>query len=238
MASAGTLSRLQRAVETVGFGSRRGTVAVNPGDLSDLLRAWRRLADAVDALPPPVLPPVNVEGRRGDFIQTAGGGVFWPLDPRAAEVRIRDIAHSLSHLCRYAGHCREHYSVAQHSVLVSRALPDDLKLWGLLHDAAEAYVVDVPRPLKPYLAGYAGIEAGVMAVIAERFGLSGPMPPEVKRVDAAILADEQAQLMAPCLRDWTLTEPPLGIEIVPWSPYRAREIFLAEFVTLTGEAGR
>src|SRR4051812_31750950 len=82
------------------------------------------------------------------YIQTYSGTEFWPLSPKAADVKLIDIAHALSNKCRFAGHCREFYSVAQHSVLVSRQLPDEFKLWGLLHDAGEAYFADIPNPIK------------------------------------------------------------------------------------------
>lgn len=176
-----------------------------------------------------------LEKRKGDWMQTATGRVFWPIDPRPEDVCIEDIAHALSQLCRYGGHCRYFYSVAQHSVLVSRALPDEHKLWGLLHDASEAYVIDVPRPLKPFLTGYREAEDKVMEAIAERYGLSLPMPAEVKRIDSAILADEAAQIMGKPPRDWNLQEPPLGVEISPWSPELARCEFLFEFEKLNAQ---
>lgn len=170
-----------------------------------------------------------IEQRKGDWMQTATGRAFWPVDPRPDEVEIEDIAHALANMCRFAGHCREFYSVAQHSVLVARALPPAARLWGLLHDASEAYIVDVPRPLKPYLPGYREAEDNVMEAIVERFGLTPAMPEEVKRIDNAILADEAAQIMLKPPRDWHLPEPPLGIRIDPWSPQTARRLFLEEF---------
>lgn len=165
-------------------------------------------------------------------MQTATGLVFWPMDPRASEIEIEDIAHALSNLCRYLGHTREFYSVAQHSVLVARALPPELRAWGLLHDASEAYLVDVPRPVKPYLTGYREAEEVVERAVAEALGLCWPMPTEVKRVDNAILADEAAQLMAKPPRDWRLAEPALGIDIDPWSPQTAKRRFLEAFHAL------
>ena len=78
--------------------------------------------------------------RRGDWIQTYLGIQFWPLDPRPEEVMLFDIAHSLSNMCRFTGHCREFYSVAQHSVIVSQNVPREDAAWGLLHDASEAYM--------------------------------------------------------------------------------------------------
>lgn len=122
--------------------------------------------------------------------------------------------------------------VSQHSVLISRRLAKPHKMWGLMHDASEAYVVDVPRPLKYWLEGYKRIENAVMDAIAERFSL-GNMPPEVKDADMAILADEAEQLMAPPPEPWFLPVPPLGIKITPWSPARAKREFLREFSRLS-----
>lgn len=173
------------------------------------------------------------EDRVGQWMQTASGRKFWPMDPRPEDVFIEDIAHALSMMCRFGGHCLEFYSVAQHSVLISRHLPAPYKLWGLLHDASEAYVVDLPRPLKASLPDYKVAENLVMSAIAERFGLCPVMPPEVKRADIAILADEVARLMAPPPEPWDLQEPPLGIDIRPWFPDRAKAEFMMAFRTLT-----
>lgn len=173
--------------------------------------------------------------RRGDWMQTFTGRAFWPVDPRADELDIEDIAHALSMMCRYAGHCLRFYSVAEHSVLMARAVPRQDALWALLHDATEAYVVDVPRPLKPYLPGYKQAEAAVLAAVAVRFGLRLPMPEAVKDADNRILHDESQQNMAAPPRPWTLPDaPPLGVELQFWPPERAEAEFLATFHSLTG----
>lgn len=175
----------------------------------------------------------NDADRYGDWMQTASGGVFWPMDPRPEEIEICDIAHALSNLCRYAGHCRQFYSVAQHSVLVSHAVPREDALWGLLHDASEAYLADVPRPVKPFLPGYAEAEARVMAAVCARFRLPLEMPESVAHADKAILADEMAQLMASPPRPWDLPVPPFGLSINPLSPLLAGRFFLDRFFELT-----
>lgn len=87
------------------------------------------------------------------WIQTFSGRQFFPLEPRVEDVCIEDIAHGLSNLCRYAGHCECFYSVAQHCLLVSRVVPREHALRGLLHDASEAYLIDVPRPIKHSIGG-------------------------------------------------------------------------------------
>jgi hypothetical protein len=179
--------------------------------------------------------------RNDDFMQTATGRKFWPMDPRADEVFIEDIAHSLSMQCRYAGHCLRFYSVAEHSVLIARHLrgqyDEQTALWGLLHDASEAYLVDVPRPVKPYLTGYKTAEAKVMAAVCERFGLPFDMPTEVHEADERIIADELANLVP---MDWhgRYAGKELGVRLRYWSPEQAREEFMATFDALTGRQGR
>src|SRR5579885_2784587 len=86
--------------------------------------------------------------RHGDWIQTYCGVAFYPLDPRPEEILIEDIAHALSMLCRFTGHVKRFYSVAQHCVYVSHRCDPKDALWGLLHDAAEAYLNDISRPVK------------------------------------------------------------------------------------------
>jgi hypothetical protein len=174
--------------------------------------------------------------RTGSWMRTFTGKRFYPLDLRIDDFDILDIAHSLSMLCRYAGHCQQFYSVAQHSVLVANQLPDHLKLWGLLHDASEAYCVDVPRPLKVLLSDYMDIEDRVMRMIAKKFDLPGRMPAEVKRIDTAILNDESLLLLGVKPGEWQLEEPPLGIAIDPWSQEVAKETFLTMFDDLYAAA--
>lgn len=175
-------------------------------------------------------PEPAIRARKGDWMQTITGKQFWPLDPRPEEVDILDIAGALSKLCRYGGQCLRFYSVAEHCVHVARNAPDDLKLVALLHDASEAYLSDVIRPIKSYLINYLDIEAGLERVISERFMLPWPMPAEVKRLDTAILADERDQAMAPPPVPWhQTTEPALGIQLQFWTPKRARAEFLLAF---------
>lgn len=174
----------------------------------------------------------NVE-RHGDWMQTYTGRQFWPIDPRADEVCIEDIAHSLSMMCRYAGHCIRFYSVAEHSVLLARAASPENALWALLHDASEAYLVDVPRPVKPFLPGYREAEATVMLAVCDRFGLPWLMPDEVKALDNGILGDEQRQNMAPPPKPWYHNGEPIGAVLQFWSPEQAKTEFLAEFARLT-----
>jgi hypothetical protein len=178
-------------------------------------------------------------GRHGDFMQTYTGRKFWPMDPRANEVCIRDIAHSLSLQCRYAGHCRRFLSVAEHSVLIARWVRGQTDaqtaLWGLLHDASEAYLVDIPRPVKPYLTNYKEAEAKVMAAVCQRFGLPLEMPAAVHEADERIIADELVNLVR---MQWHARhDDPLGVRLMYWSPAEAEEEFLETFKALTGAVG-
>lgn len=185
--------------------------------------------------------------RKGEWMQTATGRAFWPLDPRSEEVFIEDIAHALANQCRFAGHTRKHYSVAQHSVLVSRLLgDDDPGRAGLLHDAAEAYVVDLPRPLKKSgaLDSYEDIERRVADAISTRFGLPCGCfeATAVKRADCVVLMTEKRDLLAPSPLPWSYLQPgeslaPLNEVIVPWAPMVAHYRFLERFEELFGKVG-
>lgn len=187
-------------------------------------------------VPSGTTPIYSSAPRKGDWLQTYTGKTFHPMDPRVQDVDIRDIAHSLSMQCRYAGHCRRFYSVAEHSVLIARWLVGkqrDAALYGLLHDASEAYLVDVPRPVKPYLTGYHDAEARVQAAVWARFGLYAAVPAIVKEADDRILADELVNMTR---MSWHARHAdPLGVPMMYWSPAEAEREFLATYTALTGE---
>lgn len=184
----------------------------------------------------PLPPDLNPVTRIGAFMQTYMGRQFWPIDPRPEEVDIRDIAHALSMACRYSGHCLRFYSVAEHSVLIAywlrkQGAAPDVQLWGLMHDASEAYLTDVIRPIKPSLTNYYGLEENLMRVITARFGMAPDMPAAVKEADNRILSDERAQNMRlPGTPDsgWPCLEP-LGAKLPFWSPEQAEWHFLDSF---------
>lgn len=144
------------------------------------------------------------EERRGDWIQTYTGKRFWPLDPRPKDIDIRDIAHALSQQCRFGGHISKFYSVAEHACNVVELLPQHLKLWGLLHDASEAYLMDIPSPFKyrPEMASYRTFEAATQFIIYLKYGLHGPEPEEVRQADKILLTIEAKQLLGPLLPGW------------------------------------
>lgn len=168
-------------------------------------------------------------------IQTYSGILFSPLDPKKEEIRKIDIAHSLSLKCRYSGHCKEFYSVAEHGVRVSWLLRDMgcsilIQYAGLHHDDAEAYLVDLPTPLKklPEFSWYREKEDTLQSMIYEVFGCPTIEPPEVKRADKIMLLTEKRDLMPPCeWRDKILEEPiPRPYEIRAWPPKEAETAWL------------
>ena len=172
--------------------------------------------------------------RKGNWMQTVSGRMFWPIDPRADEVALEDIAHSLAMQGRFAGHARRFYSIAEHSVYVSRMVTNKAdRLHALLHDASEAYVIDVPRPLKPFLANYREIEDNVWFAIADHFGINREMPASIKLADNSVLLAEQRQLMGPPPEPWLVPGEPAPITIKGWDPDYARFKFLQRFDELT-----
>ena len=179
--------------------------------------------------------------RKGNWMQVFSGRQFWPLDPRAEEIDLRDIAHALARQCRYAGHIRDPYdiySVAEHSVRVgwymsSLTSSPHIVLAAYLHDAAEAYLVDLPRPIKNAStmgAMYQTIEDRLQEVIAERFGLpEGAFnDPDIHLVDNILCATEKRDIMGPAPAEWAPLPPPMGTVIVPWSVKKAEERFYKE----------
>lgn len=170
------------------------------------------------------------------WIQTASGKAFYPLNPNPNDIDIDDIAHALAMKCRYNGHTSHFYSVAEHSVHVSFYVPAQYALWALLHDASEAYLPDISRPIKPHMAGFRAIEDRVMNAVTVRFGLQMPEPVAVQMADTAILHDEKAALMPHDPLPWNLPGKGLGVRIECWSPTEAKVKFLQRFRALGGVA--
>lgn len=167
--------------------------------------------------------------RNGDWIMTVSGVHFYPLDPRPNEIKLTDIAHALANLCRYTGHTHQFYSVAEHSIRVAQALPPALQMVGLMHDASEAYLSDISRPMKPFIARYQDIEQKLMLAIGHKFGFVWPMPPDVKAIDDHIIADEGAALM-PEPEFWVMRYGPgLGREVDAQPPHVAKAAFLQAY---------
>lgn len=176
--------------------------------------------------------------RLGDWIETRYRDRFWPMDARPEDIDIRDIAHALSRQCRFGGHTRGFLSVAQHSVMVSYECQPRDALWGLLHDASEAYLLDLPRPIKhlPEMQPYRDAEARLMLVICRRFLINPKMPVSVSAADECLLATEARQQMRmadPGWHAWTKGITPLPERIRSWPSWYARWRFLRRFRELT-----
>lgn len=171
-------------------------------------------------------------------IRTYTGRVFLPLDPDPALLDIEDIAHALSNSCRFTGHVKWFYSVGQHSVLCSRIVPDEYKLTALLHDASEAYLSDIARPVKEqpdFGAVYRDVEGRLEEAIAERFGLQYPWHKSVKDADNILLVTEARDLMfgVKGWSDYFQTIEPLEEPIESWTPEEAETLFLTRYYQLT-----
>lgn len=129
------------------------------------------------------------------WIETYTGKKVYFLHPDPETICIEDIAWALSNQCRFSGHTKRHYSVAEHSFHVSHHVPKQYALDGLLHDATEAYLVDIPKPIKQYLKGYAEMEKNLHRAIAVKFGVEEEIPAPVKEIDTRILMNEKSDLL-------------------------------------------
>lgn len=172
-----------------------------------------------------------------NWMQTHTGIQFTPFDPKPEQICIEDIAHALSLNCRYNGHTRAFYSVAEHSLYVSQIVPEEDALWGLLHDAAEAYISDLPKPFKDGIAEHIDpYEERILEVIAEKYDMDFPYPTSVKRADWGILAAERFQVMAHQEHVWDSVEnypddpPEVSIKFYP--PSVAKQMFIRRFEEL------
>jgi hypothetical protein len=174
------------------------------------------------------------------WIQTASGLKFPLLDIDPDAILIEDIAHALSMLCRFNAQCLRFYSVAEHSVHVSYEIASQLAFVGLMHDAAEAYIGDVPSPLKDHLPKFQEIEDHLMSAIAARFGFGMPAKGsddarELKRADKQLLVDEKVAIMSSEPEPWPSDVPPVkdSARIECWSSDEAKKRFLGRFAELT-----
>lgn len=187
------------------------------------------------------------------FLCTYSGGRAYPLGLRAEDIRIQDVAHALSQICRYGGHTNSFYSVAAHSLEVARrvqqrlvkhiALPEydpavarRMILTALLHDAGEAYLMDVIRPLKPLLVGYSVWEENVQLALVEKFTLCWPMPELIHEIDHAIVPDEVRNFFPPesdAWRRYNIELADVHPTIDPLDPSIAEQRFLEFYYELT-----
>lgn len=185
--------------------------------------------------------------RTDEWIETASGGKFHFLLPDSDSIRIKDIAHALSMIVRYTGHCKEFYSVAEHSVLCADYLerqdhPERVQLIGLLHDAAEAYISDLSKPLKQFLPQYRILEKRIQSAIWKKFLTGPPDSAECQAVeyaDAVLLATEAKKLMPSGGEIWTLPADadPERIVIHCWPWQETVWQFTHRFRTLNAAKG-
>jgi hypothetical protein len=185
-----------------------------------------------------------VEGE--PFIQTVSGRRVNPFALADSDIDIDDIAQALANQCRFGGHCRRLYSVAQHSCLVAelvRAQGGDATdvLWALLHDAPEAYLSDLPHPLKHFSEFgrlYRQAEDKLHEAIIQHFRLPAEAPEALRAADRALLATERRALM---VDTWEWPElrgvEPASVTIEPWPPEKAAAEFRRRFTELSIERG-
>jgi hypothetical protein len=207
----------------LGFDYRSGHVGTSDVVSLQVRGGWRELARLLGTVRPVRLLDKFTNGLRDGSISKQMNGRE-PVEIVAAydegEQWVAGLETSThTYLCEGFG---AHNSVAEHCVLMSQAVAPEHALWALLHDASEAYVVDVPRPLKHQLPDYMAAEQRVQEVIVERFGLDPVEPVEVKAADSRILLDErEALLHQPPPRPWPLeleSLTPLGVVVVGWRP--------------------
>ena len=190
----------------------------------------------------------NSEPRHGDWSQTYSARKFYPLDVRVEDFSVQDIAASLSKLCRFCGHCLKFYSVAEHSVRVSRLIESILRshccselecriggMYGLFHETMEAYLSDIVRPLKymPEMKPYRDVEKRGMSTAWRWLGLPDVEPWYLKYADNVLLVTEKRDLMKDGGLKWNINVEPLKETIIPVSPDEAERMFYERLYELT-----
>lgn len=170
------------------------------------------------------------QGRHKGWMETYGGRPVNPWHVRKEDIDIKAIAHSLSLICRYNGHCKEFYSVADHSIRVAEIVEPKYRLAALLHDAAEAYLGDVIRPLKYNLSVVQEAEEKALKVVMSKFGVdfSEDVREAIKQADNIVGATEGRDLMYH-VEDWGKLPEPLKEKIKPLSSRIAEITFLYRF---------
>jgi hypothetical protein len=176
----------------------------------------------------------------GPYLQTDSGRWVNPFDPAPEQLDAGDIARALANQCRFGGHCRVFYSVAQHSVIVSELVEQrggdaENAVAALMHDATEAYLGDMPHPLKhrsPLGAAFKAAEAQLEHAIRARVRIK-PDVPEIQRADRALLATERRAFSAETWH-WPELEgvEPLDLELTAWPPDEAARVFAERYAEL------
>lgn len=191
-----------------------------------------------------VTAPHDAPPAPGPYLQTVSGRWVNPFDPDPAQLDADDIARALANQCRFGGHSRVFYSVAQHSVIVSHLVQErggDVEdvFAALMHDASEAYLGDMPHPLKhrsPLGAAFREAEDHLEQAIRDRFRIKSDVP-AIKHADRALLATERRAFSAETWH-WPELEgvEPLDLELTAWSPDEAADAFAHRYGEL--QAGR
>ncbi len=179
--------------------------------------------------------PIDPAITRSLFVSTYTGRQFFPLAPDPDQVDLEDIAHGLAYQCRFNGQTRKFYSVAQHSVMVARLVPKRLRLAALMHDAAEAYMGDLVKPLKQLFPLFSSIESKVLSAIGQRYGITSFDDRAIKRADLIALATEKRDLMPSSSERWDSLRGivPFPSRIEPLPPQEAKTEFLLAFEACT-----
>jgi hypothetical protein len=189
------------------------------------------------------------QARKGDYIETYSGQTFYVLDPRMEEIVIEDISHALSNACRFSGHTKRFFSVAEHSCnvadyLYKRYSSKKLARFGLFHDGSETYFVDIPRPIKPCLNNYKEIEEGIQTLIYEKFCGEAPNEAQyklIKHADNVMLFAEAHNLMLSRGIGWqdyhTYIKEAQDVEIIGLSPEDAKHRFVLTYHSLLDITG-
>jgi hypothetical protein len=183
------------------------------------------------------VPKEVTHSREESWLQTYSGKMFRPFSPCIEDIEIEDIAHSLAMQVRWNGHLKVFFSTAQHSVNVSYHVPPWCEFWGLMHDADEMIVGDLPSPVKWFMPTFRDVEDKISTAIRLRFGIpyNEYIRAEVKKIDTWMAFQEgRAHFKHPELIDlWQIIEPDytpsVPLDLRPWTPRQAERRFLARF---------
>jgi hypothetical protein len=192
--------------------------------------------------------PLGLHPEDPSVFDTYTGKVVSAINFTEDMIDIKDIAHSLSLQCRFNGHVREFYSVADHSLFVSNIVEVDYKYSSdrsqymtvyaaLLHDASEAYLPDIPRPTKYSIKGLKEIENKIQGVIVKHFNIVGPEWSNIHEADELALSTEADQLMITQGKGWSGLPIPLNYKFRLMFPKEAEAQFLSRFYWLKEKLG-
>ncbi|WP_051504140.1 hypothetical protein [Sphingomonas jaspsi] len=168
-------------------------------------------------------------------------GVMFDYDnPHLSDVAVQDIAEGLGKICRFAGQCRHFYSVAQHAVNASYIVAEGFEFDALMHDTAEAFTNDIPRPMKSKIPGFKELETRIEGAMSRLFNFSYPLPPEVRLVDDQMLKLEKEELLPNDHSNWAILDY-VGdvshlkprVDLTPWPADLATYRFLERYEELS-----